>query len=318
MTKTNTWLAGIFVAQLGALAVVWSSPATTDAEAERPLVAFNMATVKRVTITGRTTLDEASPPEPVTLAREGETWRIESVGGYPAQADKVDEVLSTLRGVRVRNPIGTSQGSHIGLGVADDAFTRRLTLAGPEGDTTLYLGAASGSAMHLRVAGDDRVYLHRGESAWSIGDQNNRYFDPIYLEADPESVDQLTVSNATGEHSMTRGEDGWRGLERETPQGVEQGEADALARSLLTVRMMEPVTREVTAAHGLDAGSRVSWTVVGDTTTRVEGYTIGAQADDQHHYVKSDASDWVVKVLSSSVSRALETDFSFLDSEAGG
>ena len=68
--------------------------------------------------------------------------------------------------------------------------------------------------MHLRLANDERVYIHRGETAWSIGDAPNRYFDPIYLEEDPEQVEQLTVSNPNGEHSMTRGEAGARSTER--------------------------------------------------------------------------------------------------------
>ena len=78
--------------------------------------------------------------------------------------------------------------------------------------------------------------------------------------------------------------------------------------------MMEPVTRDASATHGLASGTRVRWTVVDETTTRTDGYTIGAKADDRHHFVKADSSDWVVKVLSSSVERALETEFAFLDS----
>jgi len=302
--------------QLALVALVWSSPGTSEAVAARTLLSGEVTSITSLTITGRTTLDQETPATPITLTREADGWRIASAEGYPAQADKVDDVLETLEGIRVRTPIGTSQGSHVGLGVADDAFTRRLTLTSAQGDTTVYLGAATGSAMHIRLADDERVYLHRGETAWSIADQTNRYFDPIYLEEDPEQIDQLTVSNSSEQHQMTRSEDGWRPTDRETTQGVEQSEADALVRGLLTVRMMEPVTRDVSAVHGLEQGARVEWTVIEDTTTRSNGYTIGAKADDRHHYVKADRSDWVVKVLSSGVERALETEFSFLDSEA--
>ena len=254
-----------------------------------------------------------TPPAPLTLQRDGDGWNIASLGGYPADPQSVEDVLGLLKGIALRAPIGTSEGSHAGLDVSDDTFTRRITLVSAAGEDTVYLGAASGSAMHIRRAGDTNVYLQRGESAWSISDQAKRYYNPIYLEEDVEQLDELRISNPFGNHEMVRAEDGWRRPSQESTQGVDQSEANALARSLLTVRMIAPVTTEVLPEHGFEQGTRVQWSVTEDDATRNGGYTIGAQADDTHHYLKSDASSWVVKVLSSSVARAHETQFSFLD-----
>ncbi len=311
MTPINKLLVGALVLQLGLAAVTWMP--TSSGPSSVTLVDFGADAITHLEIVPRTTPEMESPPRSIVLDKEGDTWLISSASDYPADPDRVQPVLDQLGEVVVHSPIGTTAGAHAALQVADDQFTRRVTVsAGPE-SKTLFLGAATGASMQVRPEGEAEVYQLRGVTAWSIPDTPRRFFDTAYVKVPVDSITDLRIKNPQGDHTLIRMGGAWSSEELEDPSNLQQGEADAIARSLLSLRMSGPAGREVKPEYGLDGSVRVEFTVIEGESTVLRGYTVGARASEAKRYVKADDSEWVVEVLESAVIRALETDFKFLE-----
>ena len=317
MTPINKILAGVLALQVVLAAITWI-PRGGDASEPVQFVSSDTDSITRITIVGRTSPEEEAEPDQVTLTRSDGGWAIEDLGGYPADTTKVDELFENLTALVGRSPTGTTPASHYPLQVADDAFTRKVTLMAGDEEQTLYLGAASGSGMHVREASNDEVFTTRGVSAWSIADQNRRYYDTKYLEHGADDIDSFRVRNAQGDHTFIRVDGEWQIEGTEGSAGLEISEVASLVRTLMNVRIHEPVSKEIEPQHGLDGRVRVEWSVTENETTTPHGYTVGAEASDGKRYVQADGNEWVIEVLNSTVTRAIETDFAFLGESSDG
>ncbi|MFT4623346.1 MAG: hypothetical protein ACI8PZ_002002 [Myxococcota bacterium] len=312
MIPVNKALMGILAVQIGLAVFTWL-PGGDSAPPAVTLVDYGADAITRLEIVGRMAPDMDAPPDPIVLEKSGESWSLTSSGGFPAKTDAVQSVLDGLGEVTVRAPIGTTAGAHAALQVAEDQFTRKITLGTPDASTTLFLGAATGASMQVRRDGEAEVYQLRGVTAWSVPDSQRRFYDTDYVKGSLNSVTSLRIKNAQGDHTLVRMGGAWSSEELENPSDLNADEADALARTLLSVRISEPVGKQVLPEHGLDGTVRVEFTALEEDVTAARGYTVGALIDDGKRYVKSDDSEWVVAVLDSNVVRAVETDFKFLE-----
>ncbi len=295
--RTNQILAGALAAQLAVAAVTWW-PRTDASHTSAPLVDAAAADVTAVEIQGMSTPGAAA--DPVRLVREGDAWVVASAEGYPADSAKVGDLLDRLTGIELRDPITTQATSHEQLGVAADAYTRKVTLASGGRTSTFYLGAGQGSTVNVRRDGTGDVYRVAGFTAWSVGDAAARYFDPSYVKVDPAALSSLTVKNAAGALMLRRDGDTWVSADDPT-RPIDARAAQALARKLLDVRMSRPVSRTAAAEHGLDGGVRVEWTSTGEPASGA--YTIGNESDGVR-YVRADGREWVVAVAAAGLAQA--------------
>lgn len=294
---TNQILAGVLAAQLALAAVTWWPRSDVASEAA-PLVDAAAADVSAIEIQGMSAPGAAA--DPVRLVREGGTWVVASANGYPADPGKITELLDRLTGIRLRDPITTQATSQRQLGVAADAYTRKVTLAAGGRTTTFYLGAGQGSSVNVRRDGTNEVYRVPGFTAWTVGDAPARYFDTSYVKVDPATVTSLTVRNAAG--ALTLRQEGGAWISAEDPtRPIDAREAQGLARKLLDVRMTKPVARGMAPDHGLTGGVRVEWTATGEPASG--GYTIGAESEGAR-YVMADGKEWVVAVNAAGIAQA--------------
>lgn len=312
MISLNKILSAVLAVQVVLAAITWV-PRGGDSSEPTPFVATDAEAITRITVVGRTSPDQEAEPDQVILARTDTGWGLESLAGYPADATKVDELLGNLTSLMARSPTGTTAASHYPLQVAEDTFTRKITLSTEAGDQVLYLGAATGSGMHVRDASSQDVYTSRGVSAWSIADQERRYFDTAYLEHAAEDIDSFRVRNSHGDHTLVLVGEDWQEEGSEDPAATDSAEAASLIRTLMNIRVDTPVGQDALPQHGLDGTVRVEWTVTENETTTPHGYTVGAASSDGKRYVQSDGNAWIIEVLDSSVSRAVDTEFAFLE-----
>lgn len=304
LTRMNQALGIALVVQLGLAALVWWPRGDATVEAQNVLQ-MDAAAITKVEIQGRAVGEE--PAEPVVLTRKapGE-WVIQSSFDYPATADKVTEMLDTLTGFEVRRPIATKTTSHAQLKVGDTEYGRRATVTAGDSSVELIIGAAASKAIHLRKAGEDDVYSVTGVSEWSIGDKPRSYWEPKVLDVDPETLESLTIRNASESLQFTRTDGQWsaRGL----PEGLEVDttKVQDLAKRLVVLRMSEPVAGEAKPAHGLANGTKVSWTTGDGNQSVAGGYTIGSELDSSYVHLRLDEQPFVLKVSKSTVKQALE------------
>ena len=300
---TNRILAGLLAGQLALAAITW----WPNGEPEARLVPALTAPVAEwtvVEIVGQTTGGEE--PKPVRLVRDGSGWGLSSSGGYPADATRVKDMLDHLVMLQLGTPISTQATSHRDLSVADDTFTRKVTVGAGGQTTTFYLGAGTGSAVNLRMSGTDAVHVGRGFTAWSVGDTDARYYDSSYVKVDPKKLRTLTISTPTGSWTLDhRADDTWA-IAGSPDVPVDATKIGSLARRAVDLRMAKPVGRDALPEFGLAGGARVEWTAEGpDGAPTAGGYTIGGTRET-FRYVKADDRAWVVEVGTSTLQPLLD------------
>lgn len=298
MTRLHQALVGALLAQ-AALGVLTWWPDSGAALQLHPLYKVDRGTITALTLTG--TPKDGQPPNPVRLEKEGGSWVLRSMAGYPADETKVGEVLDKLSDIQVRSPIATRPEDHGTLEVGERSWSRKVEITADGKSTTLYLGAATSQSAHVRMAGSDEVYEVRGLSAWSIGDTDRRFFDPIYAEVKADAVRSFSVTSPTGAFQVDGDGETWTALDLPAGAQVDGEKVKKLLKKLGTIRMVEPVAREVRPEFGLEAGTTIRWATEGeDGSTATGALQVGALVDGSY-YVKAEEDPWVVKVREGSL-----------------
>jgi hypothetical protein len=293
--RTLQILAGALGVQALLAAATWW-PRGAAVTGDVPLVTVPRDQVTRLVISGAPG-DDGAPTASVRLERQGDTWVLPDLGNYPAKADKVSEVLDDVVGIVARTPIARQATSHSSLAVDAAGYGKKVELGDGTTTTTLLLGAASGQSVNVRVDGQDDVYAARGFSLWSLADSARSYYDTELLTVPTDDLESLTVRNAAGAVTLTRGPTGWSvaGVPPETP--LDTNAIDGVVRKLATVRMTEPVGIEARPEYGLEGGVRVEWSVTTDGASVPGALSIGA-ATGSERYLRVDGKPYVVKVSS--------------------
>jgi hypothetical protein len=291
-------LSAILVLQIGLVALAWW-PEDRSALALRPLLEIEKEEIVELRIARKPT--ENQEPDPLHLIRGEEGWALASAGGYPAAAEKVDELLDKLVGLEVRNPIATRSDSHNALDVGEKEYGRRVQLKTASGGVELVVGAAASNSVHVRLSDASEVYVARGLSEWSLGDTARSYYDADYVRADVSELSQLRIHNDNGSLGFVREGEQWR-LEG-APEDVvlNQEEIESFLAEVTVVRVAEPVGREIRPDYGLEAdgtGVRVDWAIEAEDQSIAGGYRLGATAGT-HTYVKATGNPFVVKAVES-------------------
>lgn len=303
-------LTGAFLVQ-GLLAIItWSSTSGSGPSEPRDLVAVDAAELEKITIYDSVQRTEEAV-EPLVLEKSGEGWVVPSQFSIAATDAKMERLLEQIDKLESRRPIAQNAYRHADLDVAEDQHTRKLVLTPADGeDITVYLGSAQGSAAHVRLDGDDNVYLVRGITGYGISTAANQYFDRNVLKVDANTVDGVAVTRADGtSFAFTRTDVGWT-VDVAPPQGrsLDNGKAQEFISKMLNVSIREPLGTDVTPAMGFgtDQATVVSWTSTEDGATVAGRFEIGAEVDPDsgRYFLRIDGQPLIYEVLGSAVENA--------------
>jgi hypothetical protein len=154
MEKTIRLLAVALAVQvLLALGLSFTGPDLSAPAAGKPLLTFAAGTVDRITI-------EGPAAAKVTLVHGDGGWNLPDAAGFPADGDRVAELLKRLAALTGGTPLATTPGAQQRFRVSDADFERRITLnAGDKVLGTLYLGAAPNMRqINARAADSEAIF----------------------------------------------------------------------------------------------------------------------------------------------------------------
>lgn len=302
MNKLQRILLGALAAQL-VLAVIVFWPRAATGGAGSPLLNIKTEDVSGLTISddqGRT----------VKLAKAGDGWIAASAADYPADATKITPVLDKLAAITAGQPVAQTAASHAQLQVADNKFVRKIEISTASGASTLYLGSASGArATHVRLAGQDAVYLARDVATWELGGDVLSWINAAYLSVPTADVTAFTVKNASGEFAFTKNEAGaWTLAGLAEGETLNAGAVTTLLNQAANVRLTAPLGKTADPAYGLaQPSATVTLTAKSGDQTRTITLTVGAKnATDNSYVVKSSESPYYVRVAELSVKDLVE------------
>jgi len=205
MTRLNRWLLTLLALQIVALFVVWLMPSGTPAERPRKILEgkIDPAAASRIRVVG-------NDGKSAELAKREGGWVLVSGGDYPVQTTKVSELLGKLPGLLAGSVVTNKPSHHAALEVAASSFQREIQID-QAGKPTLhfYLGTSAGiKDVHLRLAGEDSVYLAKDLSAYDWGTLPADWVNTEFLKIDRDSIVGLNIQNKEGAVELSKGQDG--------------------------------------------------------------------------------------------------------------
>lgn len=314
MTRLNRWLLVLLGVQLTALLAIWLVPRRTPAERPRKILEgkIDPSAVSRLCITG-------NDGKRVELARREGGWVLASDGDYPVQSNKVTEFLGKLPSLAAGSPVTSKSAHHRALEVASDTFQRDIRIEQPgKPELRFYLGSSAGlKDVHLRLAGENVVYLVKDLSAWDAGTLPADWVDTEYFKVERNDIVGLSLENAEGKIELQKDGDKWTLAEQAEGTKLKDSEVDSLLASASSVALQEPVGRKQEPAHGLDKPAATLTVLIKPASkkpdSKAEGkgggskaepgvpagkrLFIGAKVGDAY-YAKSETSPYVVKLAS--------------------
>ncbi|MFH1466408.1 MAG: DUF4340 domain-containing protein [Pseudomonadota bacterium] len=298
---TKVLFAGLGVQALLCVATWW--PRGSGAVPAHALVTLDAAAIDRIEIAR-----SGENAEPVALVKEGERWLIASSAGYPAQADKVQELIDSLTALEVRRPLATKAVNHDALKVGEKEFGKKVTLSAGDQQASVVIGAASSHAVHVRLADEDDVYEARGMSEWTIKDRASSYWKPEVVDLDVDTATGIVIALRDGTTvGLSHSENGWI-YEGDAPEGelIDPDKVSRLAEAACKIRLREPVGTTAEPAFGLDnPAATVTVTTEAEDATSTFSYELGNTADGEV-YLETGASPWIVTVSEYSAKSILE------------
>jgi hypothetical protein len=298
MKRRNQILAGLLGAQILLIALVFVPRLLPSQNQSGPL----LGSVRAGDIVKMTISDKDG--KALTLAKQGSDWTLPDLENYAAQSDQVTQFLDKLFGIKT-DVLATSTASSLKrLQVADDDFVRKIDLQGADGKVyTLYLGTASGGgANHVRLGGQDNVYVARGINSFDAATDAHGWINPVYLSVPQSSILSASIENAQGKFEFANNAGAW--TMKNMPGGAQfnQQELLSLLAGLGSLNMQSPLGRTARPEYGLDRPSATVTAIVSDTNaTKVYTLKIGAKDSEGHYPVISSEATWYVKVPAASV-----------------
>jgi hypothetical protein len=261
----------------------------------------------------------------IRLARQGDPstgsgqvkWVLPEADDYPADGTKITPVLTRLVGLKNNRLVTQTAASHKRLKVADDDFLRRLDLQTSGGASrTLYLGTSAGArATHVRVSGQDQVYLSGDLAIWDVNADSASWIDTAYFSVPQADVVAFTLGNANtvtasgGQWSLTKDAQGTWTLEGlAAGEQLDTNKVTALLNLVTSVRMTRPLGKTEQPAYGLtQPAAMVTLKTRKEDQEKTYTLTVGAQdAQDNSYVVKSSESPYYVRVAEYSVKELVE------------
>lgn len=317
MSRTNQILAVVLVVQLIIVGVIYLRPANNSDSTSRG---------------GGALLADFSPDQVNTIRLENNEgtsievrkntdggWVLPSADDYPVRAEIAAELLEKLDNLQANRLVAQNTSNHTRLQVATNTFNRKITLTlNSNRERQVYVGSTVGTnAVHVRVGGSDDVYLVSDFAPFDVNPSLTNWIDSQVVSLVRERIDAVTLQNADGVLAFVKQADGTWAIEGLAPhERINDNSVNSLLSSLTSIRMLEPIGREVKEEYGLaeplavitirvqpeateDATDDTS--AITDTfnlptaAPQVYTLTIGA-ATDNGYYMQWSESDYVLLV----------------------
>jgi hypothetical protein len=255
MSRTNKILAAVLALQFVLLGVraVWPSSSNNKIAPGGVLVAnYDPATVNQITIT-----DDSG--KTITLKQADGNWTLPDYGDYPVESSRIMTVLDKIQLVRADRLITQSETSFRQLEVSPDQYVRLVEFDQTDGKShKLYLGkTGGGNTVHVRLDDQNQVYLTGDLTPSDVNATPASWIDTTYYTASTDDVVSITLQNANGTFDFTKDGDTW------TVSGLNAGEIlntvnfTPILNTITSLRMTEPISKEVQDTFGMDAPQAV-------------------------------------------------------------
>lgn len=297
-------LAGVLSIQIFlsiAILVPWNS---REVEPERLLPAMQGAEVAELYI-------EDTAGNYFRLARRGEEdWVLPETDDFPATAVLADQLVEDMVELDNLRPVTETEASHERLRVAEDSFERKVTATMVDGTVSvIYVGTAPlPRATHIRVEGDDRVFISDDLRHREVSLQPTYWVNTVHYSVDYSEVRKFTLTNPQGRFEFLLNENAeWQMQGLETEEIFNPNNLISLITTVSTISMTAPLGKMEKAEYGLlEPQATVLLEIQDDDITEEVTILIGAETSRPNRVVvKTSESPWFIEANRFTVERLI-------------
>jgi hypothetical protein len=314
ISRTNIVLIVLLLLQVALSAyLLWPSDTAT---------ATGAPILKNVTtgdVTGLTITDNNA--RSVSFVKEGDTWTLADSDGYPANSQKITEMLDKLVGITTDRLVTKTPASHDRLQVAEDNYQRKVDITTADGVQTLYLGSSTGAAAtHVRAADDNATYLTSALATYELDTLGTSWIDVTYYQVPKDAISQVTLQNANGTFTFVRKGSDWTLADATPDEPVASANINTLIDRIATLNLHSVLGKSESPDYGLasplatltvttvvtntaavtDSTTATTTQAISGTTptqTKTTTFVVGAKDEaNDAYYFKSSDSDYYVRL----------------------
>jgi hypothetical protein len=295
MNRTQQILAAILILQILVVGGVFWATSPQDVAAGPLLPGYNAEHVSRITITDNT-------GNIVKMARQDEGWVLPDADDFPIDSEKATTLLENLAAISTSRPVTSTAASHERLQVAENDYAKKVEIEADNKLYFLFVGSSPRSnATHVRLLGQDKVFLTGDISGWDVQAQASSWIDVTLLSVPVDEITNLRLTNQHGQFELSMDGDNWIVDGVDAPGSEEQFNQTnlrALISQASNIRIVEPLGKTELSDYGLDNPSAiVAFTQNNDLSgEKAFEIQIGAKGDDNNYIVISSESDYYVKI----------------------
>ena len=290
--KTNSVLVFLLVVQLVLIVVSWRSSDPFHIDEAKAFFSIDNQAVESIEIT----TSDGESESALRFEKRGDNWVYASAEDYPAKGEAINELLSSLDKVTVRDPIASSAASHASLGVGEQNYQRRFTFSTPEKEEQYFVGRGRGNSVHLRRQGEDEVYRGRGAAFGDFSASIENYLDTKVVDLPENGLTRVEIDNPLGAFELTKVGGDWR-LSGAPDLALDAESLSTFLNDISNLFMVRPVGKKMTLEQGLGHGTRVKLSYEQDGTQKTLDFTIGkATPAADGYFAKVDGNDYVLVI----------------------
>ncbi|NCN58681.1 hypothetical protein COW99_05250 [Candidatus Roizmanbacteria bacterium CG22_combo_CG10-13_8_21_14_all_38_20] len=170
----------------------------------------------------------------IHLAKIKDIWVVASSDNFPADQNKIEELLTNLASLTTDNLVSTNPDNHDQYGVGENGVVLKI------GEQTIIIGNSGlgfAASNYFRLADSDQVYL--SDTSFEPTAKDSEWRD-LALNF-PTSINQITIQNNSGEFVFEQKDDSWILMQPQLEKVIETRVAD-LAHRLQFMRAEDATT----------------------------------------------------------------------------
>jgi hypothetical protein len=202
----------------------------------------------------------------VSLRKHGATWIVPEDGDFPADQEKVEAFISRVSELERGMPVGTTPAALSRFRVTESNFERRITL-GSKDDvlTVFFLGTSPRARMTYARSRDDTSVYEVQLAAYDAPTGSEDWQDEMAVEIPYPDIVTLEIPgmikmirNRRPGSSQDTGSDApvedkvWDSPDLGPGEKIHQQSADALARKVSALRIIDVLGKDIRPGFGLD------------------------------------------------------------------
>jgi len=290
LTKRNLMLLGLLCLQVVLIGIVYM-PRSQGGPAKVFFAGLKPEAVARLAVA-------TSDGRSVTVVRQGNGWIVDAPMHYPADRDKIENLLTRFAGLRSDRLVGQTKEAHTRFQVGASRFGQKVTLTlTTGGERIIYLGSSpSYTSAHVRVEGDDKVYLVSELAGWQVPAEEKFWWQREYLVAKPEELREITLVNRAGTIRLTSDGKKWQLAEGGAGLALDQAKAQEFVAAVTRIALTDYLGQEEKKEYGLDKPfATLTLIGKGGATTLVVGAKDEKAELGGSYVLKSSASPFYVR-----------------------